>query len=619
MWCGNRVFLICAVLFTSALASAQPAQLADWQQSIPGAVGTALAQAPNGDFVVVGIESVSTYDAAYGARMTLQRYTGDGSPVWPTPVRWTSIAAGVRPTALLVDAAGNTFVLATVGDYNYPVCAPEVDPCTGPITIFDAWWLVQKYSPAGTLLWERRTLQSGYRPVPGALDGSGDLYFTLSPRRSGLQAALVYKLSGASGDTRWSASTLDAATPGALALTSQGTVLVAAASPLALSINEFAPANGLRLLRTVYGAAAGTYAPAMALGPYGEIAVTGKSVDGLFIALESQSRQTLFALSTVPGAEGRRVAMDTVGNVIVAGTVAGSNGTNWLLMRFDALGEQLHAPLVFDRHSSAAETPLDLVAAADGAAYITGAAGPGTSEDPTTTQAVTLRLDASGTIDWVASETTGVRGVDADVDAGGAVAVLTAGAMTLAHYSAQPVNQPPSSAIRVAAVSGLAVTFDASGSTDPDGTLVSYRWTFGDGTNLVTSAPAVTHSYAATGTYTASVVAVDNLGLAGAAASASASVVAPPTPTSLTLSATSVLGGAKVTGRVMLSSSVGAVVSLTSSNPAVASVPSTLKVPAGATSAKFDIRTSKVRSNTSVTITATANGGSASAVLTVLR
>jgi hypothetical protein len=232
---------------------------------------------------------------------------------------------------------------------------------------------------------------------------------------------------------------------------------------------------------------------------------------------------------------------------------------------------------------------------------------------------VTLRLGVNGSIDWVASETTGVSGVDADVDAAGSVAVLMAGAMTLAHYPAQPVNQPPSSAIRVAAVSGLAVSFDASGSADPDGTVVSYRWTFGDGTDLVTSAPAVAHSYAATGTYAASVIAVDNLGLAGAAASATVSVVAPPTPTSLTLSATSVRGGSKVTGRVTLSSSAGAVVSLTSSNPAVATVPSTVTVPAGATSAKFDIRTSKVRSNTSVTITATANGGSAGTVLTVLR
>ena len=45
--------------------------------------------------------------------------------------------------------------------------------------------------------------------------------------------------------------------------------------------------------------------------------------------------------------------------------------------------------------------------------------------------------------------------------------------------------------------SGQPVTFDASASSDPDGSIVSYRFTFGDGSTMTSSTPVVTHVYAA--------------------------------------------------------------------------------------------------------------------------
>ncbi|MCS7209999.1 MAG: S8 family serine peptidase [Fimbriimonadales bacterium] len=90
---------------------------------------------------------------------------------------------------------------------------------------------------------------------------------------------------------------------------------------------------------------------------------------------------------------------------------------------------------------------------------------------------------------------------------------------------------------------------------------------------------------------------------------------------SLTISPTSVMGGRSATGTVTLSGPApagGVVVQLVSSNPSRASVPSSVTVPAGATSATFTIRTTSVFGNvTGVTITATYNGVSRSAVLTV--
>jgi len=92
-----------------------------------------------------------------------------------------------------------------------------------------------------------------------------------------------------------------------------------------------------------------------------------------------------------------------------------------------------------------------------------------------------------------------------------------------------------------------------------------------------------------------------------------------PRPTTLTLASSSVTGGTRVTATLRLSGPAGTTVSLSSSRPAVASVPASLTVPAGATSASFTVTTYRVKTSTPVTLTATANGGTALGTLTVRR
>ncbi len=98
-------------------------------------------------------------------------------------------------------------------------------------------------------------------------------------------------------------------------------------------------------------------------------------------------------------------------------------------------------------------------------------------------------------------------------------------------------------------------------------------------------------------------------------------VTAPPNPiSSLSLSPTSVLGGGASTGTVTLASSApsgGAVVTLTSSNTSVATVPVNVTVPAGQTSKTFAITTFPVGASTPVTITASYSSGTKTATLTV--
>jgi hypothetical protein len=93
-----------------------------------------------------------------------------------------------------------------------------------------------------------------------------------------------------------------------------------------------------------------------------------------------------------------------------------------------------------------------------------------------------------------------------------------------------------------------------------------------------------------------------------------------PTLSSLTLNPTSVTGGSPSTGTVTLSGPApvgGATVSLSSGNTAVATVPASVTVAAGASSATFTVSTNPVTTSTPVTISASYAGVTKTASLTV--
>ncbi|HWA82776.1 MAG TPA: hypothetical protein VG820_05055 [Fimbriimonadaceae bacterium] len=89
---------------------------------------------------------------------------------------------------------------------------------------------------------------------------------------------------------------------------------------------------------------------------------------------------------------------------------------------------------------------------------------------------------------------------------------------------------------------------------------------------------------------------------------------------SLTVNPTAVVGPAPSTGTVTISGPApagGAVVALASSNPTVASVPSSVTVPEGLTTATFAVSTTAVTTQTHATISGSLNGSVANADLTV--
>ena len=71
-----------------------------------------------------------------------------------------------------------------------------------------------------------------------------------------------------------------------------------------------------------------------------------------------------------------------------------------------------------------------------------------------------------------------------------------------------PVNSPPIAVMATPVFTGLTGTFSAAGSYDSDGTIVEYRWQFGDGQTTTGMAP--THTYASAGSYQVTLTVTDN-------------------------------------------------------------------------------------------------------------
>lgn len=126
---------------------------------------------------------------------------------------------------------------------------------------------------------------------------------------------------------------------------------------------------------------------------------------------------------------------------------------------------------------------------------------------------------------------------------------------TIPSGSGTPSNQLPSARATATPTSGtspLTVAFSSAGSLDPDGTIVSLSWNFGDGATSTESNP--THLFTAAGNYSVVLTVTDNGG-ATATSTVSVTVTAPSsTPSidvnSFTLAANRTSAGSTITSVV---------------------------------------------------------------------
>lgn len=92
------------------------------------------------------------------------------------------------------------------------------------------------------------------------------------------------------------------------------------------------------------------------------------------------------------------------------------------------------------------------------------------------------------------------------------VAILRTGENRFSFNGEQQVNQRPTAEINgpYSTTENSNIGFSSSGSSDPDGQIASYSWTFGDGSS--SSLPNPNHVYSNAGTYNVTLTVTDNLG-----------------------------------------------------------------------------------------------------------
>jgi len=115
---------------------------------------------------------------------------------------------------------------------------------------------------------------------------------------------------------------------------------------------------------------------------------------------------------------------------------------------------------------------------------------------------------------------TGVTVTHTYVDNGVYTVTLTVtdddGLTDIDSQSITVLNRPPVASFTASATTvytGEVIYFNASESYDPDGSIVSYVWDFGDGNTTTVTSSVITHSYIAPGTYNVTLTVFDDDGL----------------------------------------------------------------------------------------------------------
>jgi PKD repeat protein len=220
---------------------------------------------------------------------------------------------------------------------------------------------------------------------------------------------------------------------------------------------------------------------------------------------------------------GTAVAGATAASYTTPATTAADNGAAFFVRVSNSAGSvnSNNATLTVTPACSFSISPTNAshpAAASTGNVGVT--AGAGCAWTATSNVAwITLTSGASGsgngTVAYSVAANTGTTSRSGTLTiAGSTFTVTQAGSVANQPPVARP-NGPYSAAV------GAAVAFSSAGSTDPDGTITAYLWTFGDGSTSTLANPS--KSYTTAGTYTVALRVTDNQG-AQTTASTSATI-----------------------------------------------------------------------------------------------
>lgn len=591
-----------AAAFAALLPLAAQAQVAlDWAVATPSTYGDMIALDRDDNAYVAGSDPLAL-------TMLISKVSATGTVLWRRT--FDNPGTSEQSSWITVDADGNAIVTG------YTVRASD-GSAHGLIVL--------KFDPAGNLLWQDVAPSPYAYALRVTTDAANNVYVLgrawLTNASGNTTLDIVTIKYNASGTRLWLRSlgfdNWSADAPTSIALTPAGQVIVTGGRVAAAY-----DAAGNTLWSKVFETSSA--AIDVAVGASGAFYIVGgtysATTGNTFLVHKFDANfNPLWRKTYGVGPWAWRVAVDSKDNAIVAGIT----GTDWMTIKLDPNGALLWSRR-YDEHRYNDEIPYSIAIGLDDTVYVTGQGGPGpTSGYLSYLRTVTVKYAPDGTQVWAATTFDSVRGLGVKLGSDNSVFVIGESPQTVFHYQQTgAVNQLPVAAASATPTSGQAplyVTFSSAGSQDPDGTIIQYRWNFGDGSSALGA--TATHSYAA-GTYTATLTVTDNVG--GTTTSAPVTITADPTapppatPTSVALNPTVVRGGRNVTATVAVSSTAGVVLTLASSNPTVAAVPTSVRIPAGSTSASFTVQTSRVRTDTSVLISASANGTTRSATLTVI-
>ncbi|HEY6073354.1 MAG TPA: PKD domain-containing protein [Anaerolineales bacterium] len=244
-------------------------------------------------------------------------------------------------------------------------------------------------------------------------------------------------------------------------------------------------------------------------------------------------------------AAGLWMAMAPDGSLVVTGQT-NRGFLDWYTVAFETTGA-VRWEAVRDGGLNTDEIPRGVLVLADGTTVVTGPGGPNLPGGYI--PGVTAGYSSNGTLLWEGfSKLATVWATslpNGDVCAtGGYDALITCWRPS----GGVPLNQLPTAVMSVSPLSGpapLTVTFDGSGSTDPDGSVTSWLWRFGDG--YTGTGVVVTHTYLMNGvTYYPSLTVTDNRGGSNWITGSPIVVNAAPPPAAPSLLAASISGASVV-------------------------------------------------------------------------